>query len=75
MEVLMSHWVIYRHPSDYPDKFVLRRHDIFPNATYAPSSEFYLADSLEEVRQYIPPDMTRMSRWPGDEPCIVETWI
>lgn len=31
--------------------------------------------SLEEVRQHLPPGLSRLERHPGDDPNIVETWL
>jgi hypothetical protein len=75
-EPLMSTWTIYYSPRDFPDKFVVRRHDIFrskkePEA----SSEFYVADSLEEIRKRIPFGLACLTRSEGDKLSVVETWI
>lgn len=61
---------IYSHPSDYPDKFVARLFDID-----SPTDVYEIADTLDEIRQTIPPEMVRMERDPNDDPCIVEVFM
>lgn len=61
---------VYSHPSDYPDNFVARLWD-----ANKPTRLVALADTLEEIREKIPPNMTRLPRQSNDDPCIVEVWI
>lgn len=61
---------IYNHPDDYPDKYVARVWD-----ANEPTRFITLADTLEEIRATIPPNMTRLNRMQGDDPCIVEGYI
>ena len=67
-------WAIYKHPSDYPDKWVLRGHDIGPG-TVDPHPDCVVADSYEELIESLPTDLTRLSPHPNDNPVIFETWI
>jgi hypothetical protein len=73
---LLSIWVIYDHPEDYPDHWVVRRQQIQALrqdiATYGLP---ILCQTLDEARQRIPPGRTRIVRHPQDVPCIYETWI
>ena len=62
--------VIYKKPRDYPDNYVARLWDILQ-----PTEIFTIADSLNDIHLSIPLGMVRMNRCPGDDPCIVETWI
>jgi hypothetical protein len=70
-------FVVYAHPRDYPDRFVLRRWWIgrTPGEPEADKDWFYLADTLEEVRTHVPAHCVRLERDPHDEPQIVEVWI
>lgn len=61
---------IYKHPDDYPEKYVARVWD-----ANHPTHIIALADTLEEIRQTIPPNMTRLPHMAGDDPCIVEVWL
>ena len=61
---------IYYNPSDYPGKYVARLFDCSN-----PTHYIVLADTLENIRQSIPPTMRCFRRHPDDDPCIVEVWI
>lgn len=61
---------IYNHPTDYPDKYVARVWDC-----NIPTHLIATADTLEEIRATIPPNMTRLPSMAGDDPCIVEVWL
>jgi len=66
-------YTVYAHPSDYPEEFVVRR---WSARTQQPDPEpCFRAATLEGVRAQLPPDLTRLSRHPDDDPVIVETWI
>lgn len=65
-------FVIYERPTDYPDKFVMRR---FAGRPMQGTDYFRTADSLEEIRRHVPPHCARFMRDPNDEPQIVESWI
>lgn len=67
-------WTVYRRPHDYPDKWVLRGHDVSSQGTMA-RAEYFTADTLDGIRQYVPAGLVRMARDPHDDPVIHETWI
>jgi hypothetical protein len=71
---ILQLFTVYRYPSDYPDKYVLRRWDIGRNGSRA-TSWVRTADMLEEIRSFVPYGLCRMMRNPEDDPCIEETWI
>lgn len=62
--------VVYKHPEDYPDKYLARLWDI-----KTPTKLIATADSLDELRKGKPTEMMIMQRHPEDDPKIVETWI
>jgi hypothetical protein len=62
---------VYKHPKDYPDKYVARLWDIHKKAT----RYIVTGDSLEHIRSKIPDTMHRLPPTPVDDPVIVETWI
>ena len=61
---------IYFSPGDYPGKYVARLWDML-----RPTNLIAVSDALEGIRQVIPDGMIRCPRHPGDDNCIVETWI
>jgi len=74
--VLLKLYTVYQDPLDYPGKFVVRMWAViagFPDPV--PADTQSVADSLEQARAYIPADMTRIDRAPGDDLAIVESWV
>lgn len=68
-------YVIYDHPRDFPDHYVLR-----PMRTNAGRVEGYnfccVADSIEELRgPLIAVGAVNVGRDPLDDPVILEIWI
>jgi hypothetical protein len=72
--VKMSMWVVYAQPRDYPMQYVLRLWELRDEKMIA-TNQMGLADSLEEVREMLPPGLFRLSRFDNDDPCIVEVWL
>ena len=73
----LEQWVVYEHPADYPDYFVIRRWLIRPGAMEE-TPEVWLRHSLADARRVIDrnaPGAYRLDRSPGDDPVIVEVWI
>ena len=71
---IVEQFVVYKHPRDFPDQFVLRRWWISgpdPEAT----NDYRLADTLAGVRELVPWDCVCLHRYPEDDPTIVEVWI
>lgn len=67
-------WTIYDHPKDHPHGFIARRW-IAVAAEVIATDETLVADTLEALREKLPPDLIRISRSPQDEPVIVEVWL
>lgn len=65
---------IYKHPKDYPTKFVVRKFTARTGITIVDNNA-ETADTLIEARQLVPPGLYRLNRSPIDDPVIVETWI
>lgn len=61
---------VYKRPADYPQKFVARLWNVDRATRY-----IVLADTIEEVRKAVPPDMIRFPRDQKDDPCIIESYI
>lgn len=61
---------IYHNPSDFPGKFVARVYDL-----NEASPVHMVKNSLEEIRNRIPLEMSRLNRHQDDDPVIVEVWV
>jgi len=70
----MQQWVIYRHPRDYPDKYVARLWGVWQGEIVA-TDEMALAETLQQIRRMIPPGLYCLGRFEDDDPCILEVWI
>lgn len=70
----LTQWVIYKHPRDYPDQYVMRLWKIRAGHFW-PTNDMALADTLGEIRKNLPPGLFRIERFAEDDPCIVEVWI
>jgi hypothetical protein len=68
---VLTVWVIYKSPADYPGAWVLRAHDL-PGGQ---RQECHVCKSLEEARGLIPAGLSRLDRHPYDDPVIYETWL
>ncbi len=66
----MEIFTVYWNPSDFPGKYVVRRF-----VGEKPDPQPLAVGTLEEVRGVIPAWMTCLARNPGDDPCILETWL
>lgn len=63
-------WVVYERPLDYPGGFIARRFELD-----SPTTDIRKGESLNAVRDQLPPGLTRIDRDPNDEPQIVECWL
>lgn len=66
--------VVYKNPRDYPDFYVAR---IWDGARNLPTDKLIMRETLQEIREDIKAIgfTIRLTRQPGDDPVIVETWI
>ncbi len=75
MSGVLRMWTVYRHPRDYPDKYVARlwEHDADgPRAT----GSIVIADELERLQdEMMMTGLVKLMRRPEDDPVIVETWL
>lgn len=76
-EAVLPVAVIYRNPSDYPDKYVLRMSYACKDGTVRLAPEpLAVVDTLTQARAAVPPQQDYyMPRQPQDDPVIVETWF
>jgi hypothetical protein len=68
-------YVVYDHPYDYPDCFVVREWFSLPSGQLVPGKRVMLASTLEEARQFIPGECICFGRTDLDDEKIVETWL
>ena len=70
----LSIWVIYDHPTDYPNSFVARRWECanLPHATTDTIAENKLVDLRNEFMRR---GLVIIPRHPHDDPKILETWV
>ena len=68
-------WVIYDHPVDHPEHYVLRRQDVI-DGQVVPSKDCVLFTSLEGARAWCQNlGLTNVGRMAADEPQIAEVWL
>lgn len=67
-------YVIYDHPTDFPEHFVVRRW-VIDDSGHRPMEIASLCDSITEARDEIPAGLIRFPREPQEHPSIVESWI
>lgn len=63
---------IYKHPADYPNKYIARLWDA---QHVIPTHIITMADTLVDIRQTIPASMVPLQRDSSDDQCIIESWI
>lgn len=71
-------WTVYDHPSDYPGHFVARRRLVGGDSVAQEEAEgvfLLVAETLERLRELIPPGLARLDRSLDDDPVIVESWL
>jgi hypothetical protein len=71
----LSLYVVFDHPSDFPDSFVVREQIVRGGGSEIVMGDAWTAPTLEEVRKLVPPHLHRLDRSPGDDPNIVEVWL
>ena len=70
------HYVIYDHPKDFPDDFVVRRFEITKDGAIPESKLFMNRKSLGEIREQLKRiGLYPIARHTEDDPVIVETWV
>lgn len=70
----LSMWVVTQNPTDYPGQFVAREWLIGGDVLGA-TLNHHVADTLDDVRDLIPPGLVQVDRHPKDDPAIVECWF
>ena len=69
-------WVIYDHPDDYPDHFVLRPQFAVRSGDVVIHPLAWTSAEIEPLREVMREmGKVQMARHADDDPKIVETWI
>jgi hypothetical protein len=72
---LLRQYVIYDHPRDYPDYFVVRAWEINSGIPIPlPFGNPVLTETLDEARAAVPVGFVNIGRFEEDDPVIVEVW-
>lgn len=68
-------FVVYDHPSDYPDTFVARAH-LTGKGRAEPTAFAIRATELDAIQTAMEAlGLVKLDRFPQDDPVILETWI
>lgn len=76
-ESVLTVWVIFKSPSDFPGLYVLRGQDVVPGQSEpAMHVECITCDTLAPLQAWCEErGLYRMDRQAGDDPTIVEVWL
>lgn len=73
---ILSMWTVYDRPADYPNDYVARRFEIGGEPSPRATAEIMLARDLDALRAVLAHQgLTCITRSPGDDGQIVETWL
>lgn len=72
MSIGLPIWVVYDHPTDFPESYIARLWDGMTNTATA---SYLLAPTLDALRARLPPELVQLARHEEDDPAIVETWL
>ena len=71
MNFELNIWVIYDHPTDYPDTYVARRW-----VGEKPTDDILLSPDLEAVENQLAEwGLTMIGRYSEDDPKIMSVWL
>jgi hypothetical protein len=72
---VLSIWTIYDRPTDYPNGYIARRHEVLASGPLA-TDDTVKADDLYTLRKHLlQAGLTRINRSPDDDAKIVESWL
>ncbi len=70
---VLTMFVIYDHPKDYPDFVVMREWHV--HAGKAEPGAVIVQHDIEACRRHLPNGAINIGRQPGDDPVIIEVWV
>jgi hypothetical protein len=69
-------WVIYDHPADFPDSYVLRPQFVQPGGVMGIGDIAYTSNNIEALRKVMRGmGLHCLPRMPDDSSKIMETWL
>lgn len=75
-EIITTLWVVYEHPEDFPNSYVVRRQYITRGSSvWVDRLPVAVGPDLKSVRSVLPPGLYNLGRQPEDMPQIKEVWI
>lgn len=73
---LVDVWVLYDHPQDHPDYFIVRRQCAHTDGSVTANQTAYGFKDAATARAWLAAKgLTCLARHPDDDPVIMETWI
>lgn len=70
----LSMFVMYEHPKDFPQSYVVRQMILVSGLIFKLDEPTMVTDSLENARKSLPLGLYCLERTPWDDPVILETW-
>lgn len=72
----LAMWIVYDHPSDHPDCYIARVHEIYSDGA-VPTGETFEARDLETIRAFLRDQLglVCIARDAHDDPVVVESWL
>ena len=67
-------YVVYEHPRDYPEEYVIRLHCLCCGKT-VPGALVRRRPHAGKRAARLPPGVENVGRFPGDDPVIKEVWL
>jgi hypothetical protein len=75
-EKLLDVWVVYDHPRDQPDFYMVRQQRVTRDGNILHDQRSYGFRELEKARAWLMQQgLTCLARHPDDDPVIIETWL
>jgi len=76
MEKPLRIYVVYDHPKDYPDSYIVKRDAIIDGEVVRDDRFLMLCPDLEVIREaMLQMGLSQLARMPEDDTVILETWI
>ena len=73
---VMTVWVVYDHPKDFPASYVARPQFVMQDNSVVPCRAAWVNEDLDVIRNALAETgLTCLARQTGDDPKIVETWL
>jgi hypothetical protein len=75
-ENALETFVVYDHPSDFPNSYVVRRHVVIESRVIPDPVPFLVGPDLDGIREVLEcRGLYRLNRQEEDDPVIVEVWL